>query len=480
MSSRHTTDRGTRASDAGTQTDTGPPGSRSSAKHTHRHLFLILESDRILAGGARYSLQRANEVLIGRGDERGATTTLRGGRAAVDVRVTNVRASARHCRITWDPSGWLVEDLGSKNGTFINGSRVDARTVLRHGDILQVGRAFFTIRETKTGADARKEESVDSETGGEHSLAGFPTLLPDLAWRLRKLLPAIESTDPICVVGETGTGKEILARAIHEASRPGHLFVPVNCGALSPNLVEGQLFGYTRGAYSGAERSDPGFVRLADGGTLLLDEVLDLPLTMQAKLLRVLQENEVVSLGSARGAKVDVRFVSASQRPLADVTAEGSFRRDLAARLDRHVVSLPALRDRREDLGLLAAAILRRYGAASDAPLSLPAKSIYPLLRYRWPGNIRELENALVRALRFASAGVLDVETLPKDQATADLRPQVSAEDEKLREALRASLHTHGGNIAEVARAMGTHRQQVYRWLRRLGIEPGEHRNERK
>jgi DNA-binding NtrC family response regulator len=478
MTSRQSTERPAR--DGGTQTDTGGKGGRGSAKQVQRHLFLILESDRMLSGGARYSLQQTSEIVIGRGEERGATVAIRSGRSIVDVRVTNARASSKHCRLAWDPTGWLVEDLGSKNGTFVNGSRITGRTVLHADDVLQVGRAFFSHRETHVGAETRKDEVVDSDSVGEHSLAGFPTFLPDLAWRLRRLQPAIESSDPISIVGETGTGKELLARAIHEASRAKKPFVPVNCGALAPNLVEGQLFGYTRGAYSGAERSDPGFVRLADGGTLLLDEVLDLPMPMQAKLLRVLQENEVVSLGTARGTRVDVRFVSASQRLLADVAAEGSFRSDLAARLDRHVLALPPLRKRREDLGLLAAAILMRYGAARDAPLSLPAKSVYSLLRYGWPGNIRELENALVRALRFASDGVLDVETLPKDESTRDLRPQLSGEDEKLREALRASMESHNGNIAEVARAMGTHRQQVYRWLRRLGLEAGERRHARK
>jgi pSer/pThr/pTyr-binding forkhead associated (FHA) protein len=479
MGSRQTTSRSTREKSRGTQTDTGQRAPRAQARQLHRHLFLLLESDRIVDGGARYSLQRASEVLIGRGDER--DVSYRNGRAAVDVRVTNVRASAKHCRITCGPSGLVVEDLGSKNGTFVNGARLGGRSALHAGDVLQVGRAFFTYRETHAGADPHLDEPVDSEALAQRSLPGFPTLLPDLEWRLRRLRPAIESGDAISIVGETGTGKEMLARAIHEASRPKKPFVPVNCGALAPNLVEGQLFGYTRGAYSGAERSDPGFVRLADGGTLLLDEVLDLPMAMQAKLLRVLQESEVVALGTARGTRVDVRFISASQRLLADVAAGGAFRADLAARLDRHVLTLPPLRERREDLGLLAAAILRRYGAKVDTPLSLPAKSVYPLLRYRWLGNIRELENALVRAFRFAVDGVLDVETLPKEEPTAeDVRPHLSDDDQKLREALLASLQTHHGNIAEVARAMGAHRQQVYRWLRRLGVHPGEQRRNRR
>lgn len=470
------TNKDTRRRDNRTQTDTKVPQRTSPRRVMWRHLFLILETDRPLAGGSRYTLQDAHEVRIGRGAETGASAETKGERRIVDVRVSNIRASEEHCRLTWDPSGWIVEDLGSKNGTFINGTRISSRTVIRPGDVMQVGRAFFTVGETPLPGDAPVAQ-IDSAAEGDDSLPGFPTLLPELSTRLRQLAPAIDSTDPMTIVGETGTGKEVLARAIHEASRQGAPFVPVNCGALTPSLVEGQLFGYLRGAYSGAERSDPGFVRLAERGTLLLDEVLDLPMPIQAKLLRVLQESEVVALGTARGTRVNVRFLTASQRLLADATAAGTFRPDLAARLDRHVIELPPLRQRREDFGLLAAAILRRYGATENDGLSFPARAVPQLLRYRWPGNIREFENALVRSLRFASDGVLDVETLPGgDEPPPPRAVALSAEDKKLRDTVLAAVRAHRGNVTDIAKELGTRRQQVYRWLRRFDIDPEQHR----
>jgi len=281
---------------------------------------------------------------------------------------------------------------------------------------------------------------------------------------------------PIAIIGETGTGKELLARAIHGASGREGPFVPVNCAALTPSLVEAQLFGYAKGAYSGSGAGNQGFVRAADGGTLFLDEIMDLPLEDQAKLLRVLQEREVVPVGMSKAVKVNVRFLAASQKPLADLVATGRFREDLEKRLERRILRLPTLSERRADLGLLVAALLRRADLDGSDRLVLPAEAVNRILSYRWPGNIRELENKLGEAVDRSMNGVLDPAVFPKAPAAAD-RPQaggapVGVRAKAGRDLLVQLLQKHGGNVSAVARDLGKHREPVYRLLEKAGLDP--------
>jgi DNA-binding NtrC family response regulator len=282
---------------------------------------------------------------------------------------------------------------------------------------------------------------------------------------------------PMLLLGETGTGKEICARALHALSKRSGPFIAVNCGAIPQSLVEAQLFGFVKGAFTGADRSESGLVRAAEGGTLLLDEIGDLPPSSQAALLRVLQNSEVTPVGSSQPLQVDVRVISATHRPLAELAAQGSFREDLLARLAGFELRLPALRERREDLGLLIGAILARQSVPA-----LRASTARALFFHDWPHNIRELEQCLGSSSVLAGTEPIAVEHLPQHlrqrQASRTEPPEserpvaLSAEDAELRARVIEALSATGGNLSEAARRMGKARQQLQRWVRRFEIDP--------
>jgi DNA-binding NtrC family response regulator len=304
------------------------------------------------------------------------------------------------------------------------------------------------------------------------------TLSPMLAKDFALLRKVATSRVSVLLLGETGTGKEVLARAVHHlAGRSGPL-VPVNCGAIPANLVESQLFGHVRGAFSGSVRDEPGFVRAADRGTLFLDEIADLPLAAQPALLRVLQEGEVVPVGSTEARRVDLRVVSATHGALGDLAARGSFREDLLARLAGFTFALPPLRERRGDLGVLVADLL-----AGDAPVaSIDPEAAWALVRHRWPQNVRELARVLSLAAAMGEGGALGVAQLPPDVARAPTPEEGDVEEEEddasagdpspMRAELIAQLERQRGNVTEVARALGKRRAQVYRWLKVLRLDP--------
>ncbi|SDY82907.1 sigma54 specific transcriptional regulator, Fis family [Variovorax sp. YR634] len=293
---------------------------------------------------------------------------------------------------------------------------------------------------------------------------------------------------PVLVLGETGTGKEMVARALHRYSaRAERPFVAVNCSAIPKELLESELFGHVRGAFTGATGDRPGCFRAADGGVLLLDEIGDMALDVQAKILRALQEGEVTPLGSHKTVKVDVRVVAATHRDLAAAVREGRFREDLLYRLDVLSIRMPPLRERLADIIPLAEHFLRRaalQGAPDAVPKALSAEAAQRLLSHPWPGNVRELRNvmerchALVRhrviggadlnlALGAAAPGEAPA-TLPADWLEGELPAAV----EKLERLLIAhALAQTQGNRAETARRLGIHRQLLYRKLAQYGLE---------
>jgi DNA-binding NtrC family response regulator len=291
--------------------------------------------------------------------------------------------------------------------------------------------------------------------------------------RLYKIAP---TRLPVMVIGETGTGKELVARTLHERSARDGPFVAVNCGALPTNLVESQLFGHVKGAFTGAARDEIGLVRSAHRGTLLLDEIGELPTLAQAALLRVLQEGEVQPVGATTPIPVDVRIVCATHQPLRRRIDDGSFRADLFARLAGYVFELPPLRDRVEDLGLIIATLLERHDVVERGALRLRASAGEALLGYRWPHNIRELEQALLAAVALCEERTIRLTDLP--QALRDSAREatpgsaaLSTEDQALRDELIDRLRNNRGNISATAREMGKARQQVQRWMKRLVIE---------
>jgi DNA-binding NtrC family response regulator len=452
---------------------------RRQAKALHApYLFLVFECDRPASGGARYALAGIDEVAIGRGSQRRGMRQRGGGRTRLDVRVPGRSMSASHARLRPCADGWILEDTGSTNGSFVNGYRIN-EAVVGDGDIIELGHTLFLLRSglSTTSSEANELDSADLAS----EPPGFATLLPPARQSLRELARVAASPLPILLLGQSGTGKEVIARSVHELSRPEGPFIAVNCGALPTNLVESQLFGHTKGAFSGAVRDAPGALRSAEGGTILLDEIGDLPRTSQPALLRFLQEREVTPVGDARPIRVDVRVIAATNQPLADLVEAGEFRADLLARLSGFVHTLPDLRSRREDLGVIVANILVKHGL-HERPVTITPAAGRRLLTHRWPANIRELESAIVRAMTLADREqldenhfLLDAIALPAAGTDApseqDASRVMSEADAKLRGELIELLETHGGNVADVARALGRARMQIYRWLKRLDVD---------
>ncbi|HEY2514475.1 MAG TPA: sigma 54-interacting transcriptional regulator [Polyangiaceae bacterium] len=430
-------------------------------------VFVVLEAERPLAGGARHSLAGVERMTIGRGEVREATRSADG--RELQVRVPGRWLSSTHAVVRAVDGEWFVEDARSRNGTFVNGRRV-ATAMLREGDVLEAGRAFFMVRGAPSlgGGGARDEPPVRAPFG-------LRTLLPELEASHRALLRvAAGSQIPILLLGPTGSGKEVLAREVHAHSRRSGAFVPVNCGALSPHLVESLLFGHLRGSFSGAMRDEPGFVRSAHGGTLFLDEIGDLPLPSQAALLRVLQEHEVVAVGATRATKVDVRVVAATHKPLESLCASGAFRGDLLARLKGYTHRLVPLCDRMPDFGVLLADVLEGVAGPGAAELTFEAEAALSLLIYGWPLNIRELYHAMASTLALCTGHVIERQYLPSEvlhgEDAGEVPSESGAVDAALRERLVALLHEHRGNLTAVARAMEKGPTQIYRWVHRFQL----------
>ncbi len=443
-------------------------------------LALVLECDRPCAGGAAYSLERVAVATIGRGEARAASRRDVGGVVSLDVRVPSAAMSSSHARLVRAGDAWVVEDAGSTNGTHVNGAQV-SRAVLSEGDVVTIGRALFLVTPPRITAIGAPD---DAEAIPGPADRGHLTLDPELRASLDAASRIARSTLTVLVRGDTGTGKELLARAVHAESGRAGAFVPVNCGAIPANLVESHFFGHVRGAFSGAVRDEPGVFRAADGGTIFLDEIGDLPAPSQAALLRALQEREILPVGAARPVAIDVRVVAATHRPLEAMCDRGEFRRDLLARLAGFTIELPPLRARRVDLGVVAGALVRKLAGARAGAVKLTPNAAEALLRYDWPLNARELEQCLARALVLAGDDAIRLEHLPAEiargkPASSDgpqPAPGLSERDQRLRLELLEHLARHEGNLADVARAMGKARMQVHRWCKRFGIDPNVYR----
>src|SRR5262245_17490202 len=263
-------------------------------------------------------------------------------------------------------------------------------------------------------------------TSPDRTIVGNSHVLKYVMYRVEQVA-ATSAT--VLLLGETGTGKELVARAIHNQSpRRNKKFVVVNCGALPATLIESELFGHERGAFTGAHASQAGRFEVANGGTIFLDEIGELPLELQPKLLRVLQEGVVERVGSPHPVRVDVRIVAATNRNLADEVRAGRFRRDLYYRLNVFPITLPALRERRDDLPALVRHLAERLGRKLGRPVGrIAAGSLQALERHHWPGNVRELENVLQQAIILSRDGVLDLSSFAAENIEAIGGPQVDS-----------------------------------------------------
>jgi transcriptional regulator with GAF, ATPase, and Fis domain len=422
-----------------------------------------------------------------------------------DVCVPEQAVSRQHARIAFDGTRWVLKDLGSRNGSMVDGAFVSHEVELEHLHEIRIGDALFKF--VATGAERYAAYHIDGRVLGERRAKAITALvgghqMDSIAAELERIAP----TQLSCVLlGETGTGKEVAARELHRVSGRRGSMQAINCAAIPHNLLESELFGYRRGAFSGADRDKPGLIKLADGGTLFLDEIGDMPLEAQAKLLRVLQSREVFPLGATAPERVDVRVVCATHRDLHQYVKDGRFRGDLFARVSEHVVKLPPLRERKEDVFQLARLFAAQYGRPQ---VTFSFSFVVALLHHDWPFNVRELESCIKRAAALKEGDVIDVGQLP-DAIVALMRdygarsPSMVFADRDSRmppasgpiqlspappavvsrrpppseSELRDLLARYRGNIAAVGRELGKERMQVHRWMKRYGISVEEYRD---
>jgi len=449
-------------------------------------LFRLLSADDLAQPPARYSLARFAEADLGRGHLLGAQP--RGTALRIDLR--DPFASSRHVHLERDGGVWRVRDEGSRNGTMIDGERAPIGELLplRAGALLEVGHTFFLFRGSARGV---AEFDLEPASGGVDPL----TLQPEWELELAKAERLASTAHGVLIEGESGSGKEVLARFLHERSRRTGPLVSVNCGGLPETMFEDELFGHVRGAFSGAHAERQGLFRAADGGTLLLDEVGEMPHGLQVKLLRVLEDRQVRPLGSEREFQVDVRVIAATHRDLESLVAQGRFRQDLLARLGLLRLRIPPLRERREDLGLLIRAVLRMGPTPLDR-IRFDLDALRLVLCYPWPLNVRELRHALLAAVDLAGVGDGETVTIcphhlpqpvrePRASVTSDrasderapgprARPvklDLTAAERALRDSIIDHLRRTRGNVAAVARQMGKGRTQIQRWIARYGID---------
>jgi DNA-binding NtrC family response regulator len=326
------------------------------------------------------------------------------------------------------------------------------------------------LEETRLRAELRTLATETPET------CGIVARSPQMHRALDLVARAAPADAPVLILGESGTGKELFARALHALGpRRERAFVAINCSAIPETLLESQLFGHRRGAFTDAREDRRGLFQEADGGSILLDEIGDMPLALQAKLLRVLQEREVHPLGASAPVPVDARVIASTHRDLEALCADGRFRQDLYYRLNVIIIRVPPLRERPDDLAPLVAHFLARHGrrhGRGEATVSLEAMELFR--RHPWPGNVRELENAVERALVLGRGPVIRIEDLPEDlrqslrDAPSPHRVRLLADIE--REQILKALQSVHGNKAAAARLLGLDRKTLYRKLDLYGI----------
>jgi two-component system response regulator HydG len=299
--------------------------------------------------------------------------------------------------------------------------------------------------------------------------------------RVYKLIEKVSQHEyPVLILGESGTGKELVARSIHFlGARKNRPFVPVDCSALAPTLIESELFGHVKGAFTGAVQARQGLLEVAQGGTLFLDEIGDMPVDLQAKLLRALQEREVKPVGSTERRHIDVRIIAATNRDLETAIRTGNFRQDLYFRLNVVQIKLPPLRERKSDIPLLVTSFLEKFANPRGESRSISEEAMRQLVAYDWPGNVRELENAIERAVALGSGPIVHVGDLPSNlqYPSTERAPQkdelLPLEELERRAILRMLRETSGDKLA-AARMLGIGKTTLYRKLKQYHMEQAE------
>jgi DNA-binding NtrC family response regulator len=400
-----------------------------------------------------------------------------GSHASNDLVVDDRTVSRHHCEIQYTDKGYLLVDLESTNGTWLDNKRIE-RAYLGGGSVVKIGGTAFTF------------SPLDEEISVEPDAEGFFAGMVGKSMRMRAIFGLLRKIAPmdvsVIIQGETGTGKELAARAIHDGSpRVKGPFVVLDCGAIPPNLIESELFGHEKGAFTGAQASRPGVFERATGGTIFLDELGELRVDLQPKLLRVLENREVRRVGGNQVIEVDVRVIAATNRDLAKEVQSGNFREDLFFRLSVINVQLPPLRQRRDDIPhiikhiLAEEDIVQKHGRKRFTPAAMGL-----LMGYSWPGNIRELINVISHVLTFSEGEEIDVSNLPPrfqgSQAEAPLpfNEHLSFKEAKEqlletfeREYITSVLKRCEGNISRAARESGLHRKSIERLVKKFGLD---------
>jgi transcriptional regulator with PAS, ATPase and Fis domain len=413
------------------------------------------------------------DVVVVEGRDRGKRATVTAGVARVGTApnnalpLTDPTVSRVHCELVVGAERVTLRDVGSTNGTFVDGLRV-REVDLPSGTLVRAGSTTLRV-------DIGEPTSV-LELSARQSFGGVVGASPEMR-RIYAVLEKVAPTDTtVLVTGETGTGKELVARALHDESpRARGPFVAIDCGALPESLIESELFGHVRGAFSGALGDRKGVFEEADGGTLFFDEIGELPVTLQPKLLRALETREVRRVGSNQSRRVDVRVIAATNRSLSHMINDGRFREDLYYRLAVVEIELPPLRARRQDIPRLAASFLERHSGEPSQP---PPALLAAMMAREWPGNVRELRNFIERSVSLGFPS-------PAPVAETGLAPEVGAlvpvhlPLKEAREAwinqfeevyVRALLERTGNNVTRAAALAGVSRRFLQRTMVRIGI----------
>jgi transcriptional regulator with GAF, ATPase, and Fis domain len=430
---------------------------------------------------ATVNLRRCKLVVI-KGSQRGTEFVISGDAFKVgkapenDLVLADETVSRTHFEIVRDAKGYLVRDMKSTNGTFLDGAEVK-EAYLRAGSVIAAGSCElkFTPFEERIEILPSEKEQLGEMVGKSHAMR-----------EIFGLVERIAPTDAtVLIEGETGTGKDMIARTLHLLSpRTDAPFIVVDCGAVAGTLIESELFGHEKGAFTGAVTARQGAFELASGGTVFLDELGELSLDLQPKLLRVLEQRELRRVGGTKTIKVDLRVIAATRKDLRSEVEKGKFREDLFFRLNVVPITAPPLRDRREDIPLLIDAMLAKL---SEGGATLTDQTRAALMAHDWPGNVRELRNVIERALALgADPGMLVAPLGPQESTKAQLRdgiefePGVSFRDTKEkwnelfeRRYLSWLIKRADGNISKAARDADMDRKYLHKLLRKYGITGG-------
>jgi two-component system response regulator AtoC len=328
-------------------------------------------------------------------------------------------------------------------------------------------------RKASMVGELQDSPAIGAERSTERRLLGVSPAMQDL---FRLMLKASSCTEPVLILGETGTGKELIAEGIHNISaRRENPFIPIDCCTVTSTLIESELFGHIRGAFTGAVYNKAGLFEAARGGTVLLDEIGEMPLDTQSKLLRALQEGYIRPVGSTKWIEFDARIIASTNVDLHEASERGAFRKDLYYRLNVITIEVPALRERKEDIIVLADYFLHHSSPDKSHPIELSAGALECLLAYDWPGNVRELENCIRRAVLLGSGPLRSVEDLPGHIRKPGARMNAGGENESLdqmeRHAILRAIKEANGDKCLAARKLGIGKTTIYRKLKEIGLE---------